>query len=1194
MLRPVFNTLALAAGVLLVVMALFLSRLYTFSPEQLAERAGEKAGQKADLCRDAALKTLNNPGDQKDFKSLYLRERIGVYLFEKDSLVYWNNSRLPFKLKPRAFADTFGTVKLEFGLYLYFKATSEDRTAVAMCLVKPEYALQNNYLRNDFEKWTGIPAGVGMSENPQALPAVMAHGKRLFALKAGEETYFYPDWSYLCYVVFILGFASILAGALGRVKKSGRVVEALLWLGLVVGLRLLMITLQWPAFFYHTDFYDVKLFGNADSYLNAYLGDILLNGLTLFFISAVFYFLPKKNEARVMYFIIAFVLILFVVNQYNQNVISLVNNSTLSFDFLNVFGVRAMVFVALASLAVFSFALYIAVRGFFSLFRGNYLKDLLLFLALMALVGTVQLFISGHRSIFENYWPLVFSFFLFISLRRDVPRVMLSLGFLILIMAVVTSRFLNATMIKNQKKDLEILSYTLSERQDAILESEFGGVSERIVADESLRFLMDVLPASQEEVIQLLRQKYFGGYFDRYNVDFSLFDKNCHPLLPVRMGVLSNQGYFEMDMIRDSDSTSVNGLYFIKNYRKNSRYVGKINLGDKNLFLLMEPKQYEELGSFPDLLLDQSRQKHEKLKNISHAVYRSRQTTSRYGAVNYPFFYQDSITLARSEPGYVHHFFHPEEDIDIIISENARKWNYLFTFNSYLLLFFSLTTYVFYLVYALLFTDQFRSSSLTRRIQAIIILLLLLAMTAVGLTSGRLIAGQFTDDNRKELEEKSRIIISELTSQFKVSQLFEDNQKELVNFKLKEYARLFNTPISLFGKEGFLYLTSEPKLYEYGLSAPLANPYAYESLKGNEASSESVNERAGSLRYLSYYTVLFDANQQLAGFINLPYFARQSDLASELSGIISALINVYVILFILSIVAGLILSGYITRPLRLIKQQIANITLGKQNEKIDWQSNDEVGRLVAEYNQMLVKLEESARLLAQSERESAWREMAKQVAHEIKNPLTPMKLNLQYLLHVMKNDPGDFREKFEQTSKGIIEQIDSLAGIATEFSNFARLPGIRLQAINLVEIIRSSSQIFENDRNVRIVNDIDVSILMVKGDHDQCLRVFNNIFKNAVQALEETPDPRIDIQARYEDEFVVISVRDNGCGIDETLKPRIFTPNFTTKTTGSGLGLAMVKNIMQGLGGDIWFESEQSKGATFYLRFVVEKPDTRQ
>ncbi|MCC6369626.1 MAG: HAMP domain-containing histidine kinase [Bacteroidia bacterium] len=740
-------------------------------------------------------------------------------------------------------------------------------------------------------------------------------------------------------------------------------------------------------------------------------------------------------------------------------------------------------------------------------------------------------------------------------------------------------------MEKNQSLDLEVLMEKLGERQDQILESEFAGMPEKIKSDESIMNLIELLPNTEKELEQKLKQKYFTGYFERYDIGFSLFDKSCNPLLSAKPPVLLNEGYFD-DRINNYSAPVGGGLFFVKDYPLNTQYLARIDLGSFKLFAQIEAKQFEEVGSFPDLFLDKSLQKQDKLRSFTYAVYRSRQNTNRYGDFNYPFFLQDSATLVKSSPGFVHYYFEPEPSTHIIISQAAKNSKYFFTFNSYLLLFFSFFTYCCYFIYALLFTSQFRNSSLTRRVQTIIILLLLLAMSAVGITSGNLVKQQFESENKKQLEEKTAVIISELSRQFSTPQLFDDSQKDFLNTRLREYSRLFNTPISLFKKNGALFNTSEPKLYDFGLAASFVNPHAFGELSDNLSSAICVTEQAGNLNYLSLYTPLFDGNKRITGFINLPYFAKQGDLTNELSQIISALINVYVILFVLSIVAGLILSGYITQPLRLIKQQLAKITLGKQNEKIIWQSNDEIGKLVAEYNLMLLKLEESANLLARSERESAWREMAKQVAHEIKNPLTPMKLNLQYLQHLMKSNPDDFKERFEKASAGIIEQIDALASIATEFSNFAKLPGASLQSIPLVELINSAVHVFENQRGVVIRNHIKATELFVRGDKEQCLRVFNNILKNAVQATEEKENALIEIDVEQHETTLTVLITDNGCGIDDDLKPKIFSPNFTTKSTGSGLGLAMVKNIMEGFGGSIRFESEKDKGTTFYLEFI--------
>jgi len=1178
-------------SVILMLGALLLNSRFSFTVSQIAKNSEAKISSKQETSKKALSLLLNDSLNKHrlELEALFKIENIGIYYFENDSLIYWNNAQIPFAYQTKQFEKDFGIATLKQSNYLYFKTQKENKSGLALCLIKPNYDLQNNYLKNNFSEWTGISKDLDLSATGPEENAVKLNGEVLFYLSGHDQIYYSNSISNASFVLFLFGFILILLCSLLAVKEKPQGARIFVWLFAILAFRALMIGLKWPAFFYRSVLYDVQLFGNADSMINAYLGDILFNAIILLFASVLFNFKIQRTSNKILNYVWILFLcfaIYFVTVEFNNGVKSLISNSTLNFDFLSIFSIKFPAFIALFALSCYCLALFVLIHRLLIFFTGKYIQNLAFFVGTILIISVLIHLSNNYPNVFENYWLLIFAVPMYVLTNAGFSKNSLGLGLQILIMSVITSLFFNFYISKNQRSDLDLLSFNLSERKDAILESEFASVPEKITNDEKLKVLIEFLPNSEKEVELLLKQKYFGGYFNRYNVEVSLFDKDCKPLLATKDPILLNEGFFEDQVkYKETDTVSKN-FFFIAYYKKNSRYIGKIPLAAKNLYVRLEPKQFEELGSFPDLLLDQSQQKPDKLKKFSHAVYRSGQISSRYGEFNYPYFSSDSLALTKTNPEYVHYFFGPDEATQIIISQKKKNGDYYFTYNSYLFLFFSFISYCSYFIYGLIFTSRFKSSSFTRRIQAIIIILLLLAISAVGVTSARLVSNQFEADNTQQLQEKTQTIINELATQFTPEEMFDPTQKELVNLKLKEYAHLFSTDISLFGKKGRLFHTSEPRLYDLGLAASLVNPQAYADLKENRTSATSVNEKAGELNYSSFYTPLFNAKKELIGFVNLPYYARQADLVNELSGIISAFINVYVILFVISILSGLILAGYITRPLQLIKQQIANITLGKQNEKIKWQSNDEIGKLVSEYNQMLVKLEESANLLAQSERESAWREMAKQVAHEIKNPLTPMKLNLQYLQHLMKNNPDDFKEKFEKASAGIIEQIDSLATIANEFSSFAKFPKTNLQSINLYEIIKTSELTFENHKNISIINHITQNNIFVLGDKDQALRVFNNILKNAVQALDERVDPKIEIDIKENDDSVVISIRDNGVGIGDDLKQKLFTPNFTTKNTGSGLGLAMVKNIMQGFDGKVWFDSEINKGTTFYLEFL--------
>jgi nitrogen fixation/metabolism regulation signal transduction histidine kinase len=261
--------------------------------------------------------------------------------------------------------------------------------------------------------------------------------------------------------------------------------------------------------------------------------------------------------------------------------------------------------------------------------------------------------------------------------------------------------------------------------------------------------------------------------------------------------------------------------------------------------------------------------------------------------------------------------------------------------------------------------------------------------------------------------------------------------------------------------------------------------------------------------------------------------------------------------------------------------------LGKHNEPIYYRRNDEIGSLVKEYNKKVDELAVSAELLARSERESAWREMAKQVAHEIKNPLTPMKLNIQYLQRA-KRKGKEYDEHIERVTAILIEQIDNLSNIATEFSNFAQIPNARNQVFELTAQMKKVIGLFETDDRANIEFKYKgFEDIKVNADREQLSRAIINLVKNAIQSIPENRKGKIEISINRREHMAIITVSDDGQGIPVDLRDKLFSPSFTTKTSGMGLGLAIVKNIVENFSGRIWFETELDKGSTFYIEIPV-------
>jgi signal transduction histidine kinase len=336
----------------------------------------------------------------------------------------------------------------------------------------------------------------------------------------------------------------------------------------------------------------------------------------------------------------------------------------------------------------------------------------------------------------------------------------------------------------------------------------------------------------------------------------------------------------------------------------------------------------------------------------------------------------------------------------------------------------------------------------------------------------------------------------------------------------------------------------------------------------------------------SSYTYIEDFKFKPIGILGLPYLLDNSEQEKELEEFLERLIVAYLLIFLIAISIAYWLSSYITKSIKEVSEKISKMHIGSRNEKVEVaNASKEITTLLNAYNQKVDELEESAVRLAKSEREEAWREMAKQVAHEIKNPLTPMRLTVQSFVRRFNPNDDNYKEKLQEFSKTMILQIDTLTSIASAFSNFAKMPTQNKENLNVVEVVKHGLEIFHEDY---ISYHPKQEIVMAKVDKIQLTRVLTNLVKNATQALSEVENPRIEVKVKQKSNKVIITVSDNGKGIEEIHKPQIFEPKFTTKSSGMGLGLAMVKNIIEAYKGTISFTSELGKGTVFTVTLPTE------
>ncbi|RYD54957.1 MAG: HAMP domain-containing histidine kinase, partial [Sphingobacteriales bacterium] len=545
-------------------------------------------------------------------------------------------------------------------------------------------------------------------------------------------------------------------------------------------------------------------------------------------------------------------------------------------------------------------------------------------------------------------------------------------------------------------------------------------------------------------------------------------------------------------------------------------------------------------------------------------------------------------------------FYKADESKTVTIVRVHRLWLETITLFSYIfgvqmLLIIVVLLYRAYLSYFTKpkFTGRLINLTLRRRIHYSLLGVVLISFLIIGLVTIVYSTYQYQQSNRKKLQLVMQLVERTAQQYLKDRGAMDNNEtfeKEISSTEFKYFitslANAQKIDINVFNATGILKVTSQENIYDKALLARIMQSDAYYMLALINRSIHIQEEQVGRLSYLSCYVPIWSYNGRVLGFLNIPYFSSEKELSFQISNILVALINLYAFIFLLSSLLTVFITQWLTRTLSVVINRFERLSLTK-NELIDWPYEDEIGMLVKEYNKMVRKVEENAAMLARNEREGAWREMAQQVAHEIKNPLTPMKLNIQYLQQALRNDYPNVKELAAKVAESLIEQIDNLSYIASEFSNFAKMPEAVPEEIELNDVLGRTVELYLNEQDVKVTIEPFADPLYVYADRSQLLRVFTNLIENAVQAIPDGRAGKVSVVLTKDEGQVLLSFIDNGVGISADVVDKIFQPYFTTKTSGTGLGLAMTKKIIEFWKGTIWFETEEGKGTTFYIRMPL-------
>lgn len=1136
------------------------------------------------------------------------KEGFGFLVYLNNELIYWSDRSIAFHDQLSDFQDTQGLIRFPNGYYLALHKEVNSYHILGLHLIKNKYQYENKYLRSSFFSPYSLPDEyeIEVDESNNLYAVYNTGNEYLFSIK--------PQGAYLCttrqlYVPGILYFLGILVLLL-YFRREFLESKAPFFFKLT-GLAIALFLVYWLHLIFHIPkvFFLLRFFSPSVFALNSWLpslGDFFL--LSLFFLYWMFHFgkhldidelqknslLPRKA--------IVLLLLLFSAGAYlliHFYIEKLIFNSTISFSLNRIIEISAQSVLAIFSVGMLLLAVFILTIKIIDNIRNDFrLGNLCIAVLLIAATLSILQFFVTRKIAFEALALFVAATILASLFSKNyLQRFTLSYLIIFVSAASIYSLFVfyNTTAVK-QRDEQKLMAVTLVAERDPAAEVFLAEIHKLIQKDSVIPSL--IIREDDESVLSYIEETYFNSYFRQYDV--RLFKCSGADSLYIEMDkrMAPCSGFFN-DMIQ-AQGFKISGtrFYFMDNMNGRISYTGWLHYpltSEKegvSIFIELNSELLFEGIGFPELLIDKSMAKPENYKRFSYAKYYGGELTDRHGDYNYNFYVHSYLSSGEEFEynrwdGMEHLIYHTREDNYMIVSRE------LFTFIDYLISFPYLFVFYFLSVLILLVigNQSIRKRSvkfdLKFKIQAAIISIVFVSLLLVAIATIWYNVREYKEKHQNDLSEKLISISEEIDMRLENVDVLNAEVIEWLNRELSKLSNIFRTDINIFGNDGHLLASSRPEIFYRGLISDRMNAKAYNEIFNNFQLTYFQPEEIGQLSYLSAYKPVINNTGEYLGVINLPYFIRQDKYSQELSTIVVAFINLYVLLFLASIIVAIFIANQISRPLVLIQENLRKMELGKRNEPISYNRNDEIGSLVKEYNKKVDELTVSADLLARSERESAWREMAKQIAHEIKNPLTPMKLNIQHLQR-FKGKGEEYEKYIRRVTSTLIEQIDNLSNIATEFSSFAKIPTARNQVFKLAVQLQKVIDLFDTQQNITFKFHANgLEYLEVNADRDQLSRAIINLLKNAIQSIPENQEGKIEINLNRRDHMAVIAIADNGQGISDELRDKLFSPSFTTKSSGMGLGLAIVKNIVENFSGHVWFETEEEKGSTFYIEIPV-------
>ncbi len=1173
-----------------------------------------------------------------DFDKLAAK-KYGIFLISLNSFGetdthFWNTQLVLPPSETYELTDGEYPEHLENGYYLTIKKTialpgiSDQVMVYAMIPVESDFFIETDYLPQRFAYSRTAAKRVMISNSQTDFPVHSFSGKTVFYLQRNLKTSgsvpYNNTWTIvlrMSALFFLLIFfhlrAETVSSKKGALKSIGLLTLFLLSLRLLIYFFPSVLNLR------QFELFDPSIYGS--NMVQRSLGDLLINAV--FFCWIILFawskLLHRENLAaslpgklRWATGIVALCLLILSTFLLSTVIRSMVADSKISFDVTDFFSLNEYTVVGFVVLACLSFSYYYFTQLLFRLIFPLFVGRTMIVYFSIGLAGLLYLtFRSGDPTVLFYLpvllWLLIYTWLVnWQGILLDRFRINIA-G--ILFWIFIFSGSISVIMLSENKKvewdKRKIYAERLVEQTDPsserLLSIALQYLDKSFLADNFYRFLDN---EKGKEFRDSIITENYRGYLNKYDTKLYVYDSSGNGINnddPTTYEALNT-------ILGQSKLTKIPDIYYYETSFDQFTYITKREVmnddGQKigSLFIISNPKKYSSDALFPELFKQLKQGEAENSPIYSYAIYNNKRLVSPSN--KYPF--ATSITddevpkqeyEKRTNGDYDELWYRASNDKVVVMArkrdaiiETITLFSYIFCSFLFLVAFVQLISVSLKNIYYREGFKKIFQLNIRMQVHSTIIFISVFSFLVIGIVTLSFFKSRYNSNNSDKLSRTMKIMVNEMQKKQADHSTFDDVVKiydTVSNFDLQklvnEVSDIHDVDVNIYDIDGNLKVSSEANVYRKGVLSTKMNPIAFYHLSRLRQVQHAQEERIADLSYLSIYAPVRDEDGNVYGYLNIPYFASQRELNQEISNFLVAIINLNAFIFLIAGVIALFITNRITRSFSIISEKMREVNLAQKNEEIIWNREDEIGELVKEYNKMVAKLGKSAAALAKSEREGAWREMARQVAHEIKNPLTPMKLSIQYLQKAIDNNQPNVKELSSNVAKTLVEQIDHLSKIAADFSQFANIGNVNVELFDLHDVIGSLKDLYRTNPNVDIIWQPVQDKILLKADKTQMNRLFTNLFANALEACNGSDHCRIEVKEVQQDGMVQVRVKDNGEGIPAEMQSKIFTPNFTTKSSGTGLGLAMCKGIVEQAKGKIWFETEQGEGTTFYVQLPV-------